>query len=414
MNPVRRNQFPASVRRFAKVAVPVVGLSVAFLAAFFGAASARLSPAKQLGDSSLVVHEWGTFTSIAGVDGAAVEWLPVSPRSDLPAFVEHNSSAIAKGGLRGTIRMETPVIYFYSPRQRTVSVHVSFAKGLITEWFPHATQVRPSSSGPVALNPKVNGSVDWKDVTIEPASNQTFPRENAPSHYYAARETSASPISVATASGAQLEKFLFYRGVSAFSPPLSAKVLVNGQLQIQSHAGAIPTLILFERRGDKLGYTISSLKTSATLNTPSTSGTFDSLRIDFEDALVAQGLYRDEARAMLETWRDSWFEEGSRLFYIVPRSFVDSVLPLSIHPAPTQLTRVFVGRIELVTPATENAVETALLARDHETLQKYDRFLAPIVDIILAKRIESGQATRLRQALPSYYSWLYTPPASRR
>ncbi len=35
--------------------------------------------------------------------------------------------------------------------------------------------------------------------------------------------------------------------------------------------------------------------------------------------LIAQGLYQDEAQAMLETWRDSWFEEGSRLLYIVPR-----------------------------------------------------------------------------------------------
>jgi len=42
----------------------------------------------------LTVHEWGTFTAIAGKDGRAAEWLPLGfPRypasTDLPQFVEH-------------------------------------------------------------------------------------------------------------------------------------------------------------------------------------------------------------------------------------------------------------------------------------------------------------------------------------
>ena len=411
MNSIRHEHLANFSRRYA---VSFTALAIAFLGAFFGIASARLSSAKQLADSQLVVHEWGTFTSIAGADGAAVEWLPVSPKSDLPSFVEHLRNADVKGGLRGTVRMETPVIYFYSPRQTAVSVRVSFAKGLITEWFPHAAAVRPAEARPVSLDPSVSGTIAWKDVTITPASNEAFLRENAPSHYYAARETSANNVCIAAPSGNQLEKFLFYRGVSAFTPPLSAKVLANGQLQLHNNAQAIPTLILFERRGDRLGYTISTFESSGALDPPSTSGTFDSLRSDFENALVAQGLYRDEAHAMLETWRDSWFEEGSRLFYIVPRPFVDSVLPLSIHPVPSQLTRVFVGRIELVTPATENDVETALLSADNETLQKYERFLAPIVQIMAAKHAGSPQAERLQQAFAAYYTWLHSPANSRR
>jgi hypothetical protein len=49
-----------------------------------------------------------------------------------------------KCGLGGTVRMETPVLYFYSPRETTVSVKVSFAKGTITEWYPHASAVEPA------------------------------------------------------------------------------------------------------------------------------------------------------------------------------------------------------------------------------------------------------------------------------
>ena len=32
---------------------------------------------------------------------------------------------------------------FYSPRNLTVSAKVSSAKGLITEWYPHADRVQP-------------------------------------------------------------------------------------------------------------------------------------------------------------------------------------------------------------------------------------------------------------------------------
>ena len=53
---------------------------------------------------------------------------------------------------------------------------------------------------------------------------------------------------------------------------------------------------------------------------------------------------------MVETWRDSWFEEGSRLIYSVPPRVIDDALPLQVEPVPSQIARVFVGRIELITP----------------------------------------------------------------
>jgi hypothetical protein len=102
---------------------------------------------------------------------------------------------------------------------------------------------------------------------------------------------------------------------------------------------------------------------------------------------------------MLATWGDSWFEEGSRLIYIVPRQYVDSILPLTISPAPTQLARVFVGRIELVTPATENSIQAAIASHDGATLRKYGRFLYPIVNIILAKHSDPSAEDHLWEEL---------------
>src|SRR6202158_2060298 len=96
--------------------------------------------------SGLTAHEWGTFTSIAGRDGQAVEWSPLTGSTDLPAFVERFRNAGFKRGLRGTVRMETPVIYLYDSREETVSVKVAFSKGLITEWYPRASRVEPAAN----------------------------------------------------------------------------------------------------------------------------------------------------------------------------------------------------------------------------------------------------------------------------
>ena len=62
---------------------------------------------------------------------------------------------------------------------------------------------------------------------------------------------------------------------------------------------------------------------------------------------------------MVETWRDSWFEEGTRLIYIVPSRVIHAVLPLQIEPGPSAVARVFVGRIELITPALKRTVTEA-------------------------------------------------------
>ena len=70
---------------------------------------------------AFTAHEWGTFTSIAGADGRAVPWHPLNGPSDLPSFVDQCGGNL-KGAMAGTVRMETPVIYFYAPEDVTVSV----------------------------------------------------------------------------------------------------------------------------------------------------------------------------------------------------------------------------------------------------------------------------------------------------
>src|SRR5258708_3417088 len=213
--------------------------------------------------SGLTAHEWGTFTSIAGANGQAVEWFPLTGSTDLPSFVDPFRNARFQLGLPGT-----------------VSVHIS--------------------------------------ATLE----------------------------------------------------------AENKLRVENRSGQpIPNTIFFERRGENVGFRVNgALQNEVLMDPPQLNSTVDSLARELEGILIAQGLYQNEAQAMVQTWRDSWFEEGSRLLYIVPEEFVNTVLPLTIKPAPAQTTRVFVGRLELVTPATESAVEHAFAAHDDATLANYARF----------------------------------------
>lgn len=340
--------------------------------AIAAAALLSVSPIAQAPPSPLTVHEWGTFTSIAGPDGQAVRWQTQSAPDDLPCFIEHGPWQY-KGLMAGTVRMETPVLYFYSARPVDVSVDVTFRQGLLTEWYPHAI-VR--SDGQPLLN--ATGTISWPMVHVTPGATQAWRREPGASHYYTARETGADPVLV----GAQPEKFLFYRGLGQFQPPIAAIAQPDGGVEIRNTAGRpLGDVILFENRRGAMAFTAHHL-TGSTARLP---------RPDMDDAsaaplpelarmLVANGLYEAEAQAMVNTWKDSWFEEGARLLYIVPRADVDAILPLTISPAPSAIERAFVGRMELVTPATIHAVKAAFESGDRRVLDTYGRFLRPIAE----------------------------------
>jgi hypothetical protein len=360
----------------------VFGVCSLLAVGMFAYSGSTASPA----GGDLTAHEWGTFTSIAGNDGQAIVWRPQSRSTDLPAFVEHLEGADFKGGLGGTVRMETPVLYFYTSLPKTVSVHVAFKNGLITEWYPAVSKATPTGDlRNIALNDeRTQGEVWWKSVHLEPSSPTEYPKDEIETHYYAARETSSTPLRVILRSGIQREKFLFYRGVADFRVPVAVTSNRNGDVAVRNLGpDEISGLILFERRGERIGYRIGGpLQSEIPLEAPELTASVDSLRADLENELVARGLFADEAHAMVETWRDSWFQEGSRVLYFVPGSFVNAHLPLEIHPAPVQVVRVFVGRVEVVTQATRREVETALARHDSTIVERFGRFLMPILEVL--------------------------------
>ena len=194
-----------------------------------------LAPAHARG---LVAHEWGTFTSIAGKDGVAVSWLPLSGPNDLPCFVNHSDdNARFKSGLIGTVRMETPVLYFYTSRELTITAEARFPQGLITEWYPRAEL--PANANPAGLR---DGGIAWRDVIVSPNAAPAFADDGSPSHYYAARAVEATPLRV----GKEQERFLFYRGVGQFELPLSARAIEQGEVLVGNRSeDAIGGMVFF-------------------------------------------------------------------------------------------------------------------------------------------------------------------------
>lgn len=358
-----------------------------------------------------VAHEWGTFTSIQGGDGVLLDWNGIAT-SDLPPFVydwsraglqrfSFSSAYALKGGITALQRMETPVIYFYTKQPLNLDVAVEFPKGKITEWYPQAAEVGPSSRTPgrvlAALDnvatragvnsnptlaarlgepPVTNSIIHWENFEVLPAGQNAalakqLPTSAKPSHYFAARTADAAFVRVAsmerTNPAPEIEKFLFYRGVGNFPTPLTVTMNEHGAITVtNSSSEPLKHLFAIAIRGDRasvvpLGDLESGQARHTRLDNPAdnrpATAAVKTLRQQMSDALVAEGLYRAEADAMVETWRDAWFEDqGVRILYILPRMWTDATLPITLKPQPRELVRVMVGRAEVITPAMAQQV----------------------------------------------------------
>lgn len=360
-------------------------------------------------DNNYVAHEWGTFTSIQGRDGVLLDWNGIAT-SDLPPFVYNwsraglqrfNSSYFSKGSISSLQRMETPVIYFYAKKPLNLDVAVEFPKGHITEWFPQAEEVGPSFRPPgrilatvdkaasrAGVNPSpslatlfgdapvTNSIIHWKNFEVLPAKQHSglaskLPASTKPSHYFAARTKDAAFVRVNSLEPAnpapEIEKFLFYRGVGNFQTPLKVTMDEVNQITV-ANAGDAPLKHLFAIaiNGDRATVVpLGNLAAGQILNTPldavvnskPAASAVKELRQQVAGALESEGLYRAEAEAMVNTWRDAWFEDqGVRVLYVLPRAWTDSILPITLKPQPRELVRVMVGRAEVITPAMEQQI----------------------------------------------------------
>ena len=441
--------------RLVKYGLAALGVSAAI------ASSSLLIASKW--PSNFTAHEWGTFTSVQGGDGVLLTWNPLEA-SLLPKFVydwskpgldRNLSFKISLGkGTEALQRMETPVIYFYAKEEQSVDVTVDFPKGTITEWYPQATQIGPST---MPAKPAIEvldryahkagikasftfasifgGNRDvkesrarWANIVVLPEKQprnleNILLQDKSASHYFAARDTDANYLRVsslvATNPAAEHEKFIFYRGVGNFDTTLRVQMDLNHSLtlgnlcdeplqdlfvlQVQNQSACLIHINALAPR-EQRPILMASNAGLAPLKTVSKE-----LKKKMVLALIAQGLYEREAVAMVETWKDSWFtEEGVRVLYMLPRSWTDRILPLKMDPAPRELVRVMVGRAEVIPPDVQRRLSDGLVkakAGDEQAraevmaeFKKLGRFAQPALRLAT-----KGQSAEFNQSAWSLY-----------
>lgn len=346
--------------------------------------------------AGLVAHEWGTFTSLQGSNGRVLEGLH-HEEENLPDFVHsleklsaprmQNMMLLGRDGAGGgggtpqpvpprpprpprcgkgacldydaaiTQKLETPVIYFYSDRNQKVKVDVDFPEGVISQWYPAAESFKPAPG--IGLKPE-NGQMSW---TIDVVN------EKLPIPYVSPRDIWAPSREVNSAyvrSGNENEKFIFYRGLGKFDVPFEVRSNGNGLTLVNGSEQAIPAAFLLRmENGRGVVQSLGPVAARGSLNvdkvpqiTPSSPFLEEYLNqatSQLERALVASGLYLDESRAMVNTWRQSYFlTPGLRILYVVPREWTDRLLPLRISPQPSETVRTLVGRVEVFQASEEH------------------------------------------------------------
>jgi hypothetical protein len=336
----------------------------------------------------LLIHEWGTFTSLQDERGRTIggintdeEALPpfvhdvhpgaLYPHRDLsPVFVK----AFVAGSPDVTMRLETPVIYIHLPagqQSATVDLSVAFSGGVLSQFYPKAAvQVNGLAIkkgikwSPPSLTTSTTSSLTWKNIQV--GTPQDGPETD--SHVWLApRQTNAARLTV----GDEHERYLFYRGLAHLDAPLVFSRSADGQnfhLAIRHpELKTLPTIWLADLSGK--GQAAFRRLDSADINAkPQFSALFSDgdyssqrlaeLKQELHAALVNDGLFPDEASAMLATWEASYFNAaGLRAFFLVPQTWTDKQLPLTVSQ-PSTIRRVMMGRIELVTPQQRNFIRT--------------------------------------------------------
>ena len=342
-----------------------------------------LDGARPASPAPLVVHEWGTITTRHAPNGTADGRLNrVDYYEPLAKFVHRFEPNVTSHDPLGTLlkvpagsgradvtmRLETPVIYFHpapnAPRLAPFDVTVNFRGGVLNEFYPEAA---PSVNGwnGDRLSDAMASTLSWKSVTL--TEGAALPVTD--SHVWLApRDVKATPVTV---NRGEVEQYLFYRGVANLPSVLQTELTSTGMVLrstartpwLNAASTAVGTVWVVDIRGKG----IAAVRTTDALTI--TRG--DSSRVlarlapfdprDYSDtalprlkaamhsALVARGLFADEATAMLETWKNSYFgTPGLRVFYLVPNEWTSYYLPLTIS-TPHTLSRVIVGRIDIQT-----------------------------------------------------------------
>ncbi len=420
---------------------------VRFRTAIF-AAWAAVASWPVLAADQLVVHEWGTFTVLQDADGQEITGVNVDDEP-VPAFVHtigrdllsprllsneywrYRMKGVPRRHYQVTMRLETPVIYFYPPMSQSeplpLDVEVSFRGGWLSEFYPNAEYSAPGLKRGnfefTGLTPDTVGSLAWRNLQV--GTDGKIPKTDE-QVWLAPRQVAAATVTNG-AENPQSEKYLFYRGVGQLHAPLRVKTdLKSNRLSLyanfqdvldEGETETIQRLWLADIRADGEAafreleaLSVNGNRSAKLRDLPAGFEAEDyrrdgltELRSAMHQQLVEAGLFDDEATAMLATWERAYFKSpGLRLFFVVPRTWTDHYLPLSIS-REAEVERVMMGRIELITPQQRELLTE--LADAEVSNAKWISQLQPqeLKRQMYAGRFPEDQFDKVREQMPTDY-----------
>lgn len=261
------------------------------------------------------VHEWGTFTSVAGSDGILLAGLQreeeVLPRFVHSHFGFENGQSVSREKLASvmkthgypafttqskgmgrrpvtgvTVKMETPVIYFHSNTAFRAKVNVGFNGGTISQWYPARSGGEtlpephpatdpinhpvPAEQWKIDFSTPYRGGIEWDVEVLSPAESRTTrvfkPLDTV--NWLRARIPEANTLRT---DSQETENYLFYRGIGNFTPGLRSSISVDEVLHLENQTGGdIPYLLVFQQNAGRVSWRASGsgLKSGAAMDVP--------------------------------------------------------------------------------------------------------------------------------------------------
>jgi len=313
----------------------------------------------------LVVHEWGAIRYY--------ENKGIKPRiGDLPKFVSKSAPQFRQ------MEFGKPVIYFYSPKARTMDVAVGVPGNSPIYHWP------PGKAGPYKKRKKDKESEEaskgagraisslsrmqemyWKELKILAARSGSGMREVENKHWWAvARRTSSNILQIAN----EKEKFLMYESPDIpFKPlfriePNDAKTgfSINSRISNKKQLLDLFAVMIKNGKGKIIykakqglkpfkqeGAIISMDFDNAKEFDLGSKGWKDLTTLKLKRIVEKAGLYADEATGMSGIWEEDFFrKDGMRVVYRLSEKEYNTQFPLYLSEEPKAIKRVMLIMIE--------------------------------------------------------------------
>jgi hypothetical protein len=315
----------------------------------------RPAPAAAPVAKGLKVHEWGVFrvhqdAALANADMRSV-W------AGLPRFVYGQVTARDLPRHWQNVEIvDRPVLFFHTPTAVDIELKVDFPGGTPAVWWPGTE--RPALHGATLVGATGQRppfrSLEWRLRLKEPPNVARAPAVPAAAEGHwvqVLRAVKADDVFARVGErnfGCERERFVYYDGLLPRGRWLA--VAVRGErveLRNQVDHPVYDVTVVDRRTPGKVrvarlarldgGASSRALK----FTEPEAKGWPAAAAREMAGQLKAAGLHEDEAGSLAELWKKELFEtEGVTVFYRLPQTEYERLLPLTMSPRPEELVRV--------------------------------------------------------------------------